>query len=183
MTAALVGLQREDVDPSLAIGRLILLYGIVHALDGWPLIYMGDEIALGNDEAYVDDPVRRDEGRWLHRPMMGWGTVATMGGDGEHAAIAQSAIRRMGEGARALNGLGVSGRAEPVALELPHVLGFSRSGGRPFLCLANFSPRPATVTRPSGLDGPGTSVLDAAPIPEGPVHLAPYEVLWWVAAQ
>ncbi|WP_396595670.1 alpha-amylase family glycosyl hydrolase [Brevundimonas sp. R86498] len=168
MAAALVGLQRADVDPSLALGRLILLYAVVHALDGWPLIYMGDEIALGNDEAYADDPLRRDEGRWLHRPMMRWGTAATAmsaatSEEGGAAAVVLTAMRTLGEGARALNGLGVSGRAEPVPLEPAQVLGFSRSGGRPFLCLANFADRAVVVDRPPGFDRPGLSVLELDP--------------------
>lgn len=83
MTSALAGIAdaqaRSDHDAlRLSENRLILLYGIVLATSGLPTLYMGDEIALGNDDTYVDDPQRADEGRWLHRPAMDWKTAATI---------------------------------------------------------------------------------------------------------
>ncbi|WP_349311434.1 alpha-amylase family glycosyl hydrolase [Brevundimonas subvibrioides] len=180
MAAALVGLGRDDVDPALALARLVLLYGVIHALDGWPLIYMGDEIGLGNDLAYLDDPDRRDEGRWLHRPVMDWSRLAADDGDGPAARVFD-AIKAFGDRARALNDLGVAGRAMPLAVEPASVLAFTRADGRPFLCLANLSDRRVSVARPIALDGPGLSVLTGEPVPGGPVQLAAYEVLWWVA--
>lgn len=58
-------------DPQMS-ARLKLLYGITYALEGVPLLYMGDEIALENFDAYRDDPDLKDEVRWLHRPVMDW---------------------------------------------------------------------------------------------------------------
>lgn len=58
-------------DPHMA-DRLRLLYGITYALEGIPLLYMGDEIALENFEAYREDSALREETRWLHRPVMDW---------------------------------------------------------------------------------------------------------------
>jgi len=77
MSAALAG-----VDAALAAGdadalrraerRLRLLHAAMLASTGLPALYMGDEIALGNDEGYRDDPARAAEGRWLQRPAMDW---------------------------------------------------------------------------------------------------------------
>ena len=33
---------------------------------------MGDELGLLNDASYLDDPHRRDDNRWMHRPAMDW---------------------------------------------------------------------------------------------------------------
>ena len=182
MAASLVGLGRDDVDPTLALARLVLLYSVIHALDGWPLIYMGDEIGLENDLAYLDDPERRDEGRWLHRPAMDWSRLDA--GDREGSAFRVfDALQAFGDRARALNDLGVRGRAMPLALQHDSVLGFTRSDGRTFLCLANLSDRPVSVARPVALDTPGLSVLTGQPAPPGPVHLGPYGAFWWVADQ
>ena len=33
---------------------------------------MGDELGLLNDASYLDDPARRDDNRWMHRPVIDW---------------------------------------------------------------------------------------------------------------
>ncbi|GAW41116.1 Amylosucrase [Brevundimonas sp. SH203] len=179
MAAALVGIGKSGVDQNLARARLRLLYGVIHALDGWPLIYMGDEIALGNDTTYLDDPARAAEGRWLHRPDMDWARAeaAEVGGEGGDAL---SALRLFADRARALGPAGIAGRATPVDVGA-EVLAFARSEGRPFLCLANFTPEPQIVIRPSHLDVAGRDRLTGRDIPAGPVRLAPYELIWWSA--
>ncbi|MGI4876704.1 MAG: alpha-amylase family glycosyl hydrolase, partial [Janthinobacterium lividum] len=177
MAAALVGLGRAGVDQDAALARLELLYATIHALDGWPMIYMGDEVALGNDTTYRDDPARCHEGRWLQRPAMDW-SLAALDTPG---ARMYDAMRRYGVAARALDRLGVAGRAIPVALDRDAVLGFVRDEGRRFLCLANYSATPQTVARPGGWGGPGSDVLTGRAMPPGPIDLAPYEVIWLVA--
>ncbi len=80
MTSALAGLaeatERDDaflVDQALR--RVRLLYAIAMGWGGIPLLWMGDEVGLGNDDAYVDDPERAGDSRWLHRPPMDWQAV------------------------------------------------------------------------------------------------------------
>lgn len=78
--AALSGLQaaRDSGDEpavTLALARIEALYSIVFSFGGIPLIYMGDEIGLGNDADWADDPQHRGDNRWLHRPPMDWPAV------------------------------------------------------------------------------------------------------------
>ncbi|GAA0316309.1 alpha-amylase family glycosyl hydrolase [Sphingomonas oligophenolica] len=181
MAAALVGLGRPGIDEGAALARLKLLYATIHALDGWPLIYMGDEIALGNDQGYLSDPARRNEGRWLHRPAMDWDQTRSSRAADAPSEQMLKAMRRYGEAARALDGLGVRGRAVPVVLAPSAILGFARDAGRPFLCLANLSADPHIVDRPERWNGPGRDVLSGREVASGPVVLSPYEVLWWAA--
>ncbi len=68
MAASLCGLP----DDGYGEARLKLLYGLCFALDGTPVVYMGDELGLENDEAFRSDPQRAAEGRWLQRPPMNW---------------------------------------------------------------------------------------------------------------
>ena len=56
---------------------MLLGYGVVFAFAGIPLIYMGDEFGLPNDDGYLADARHADDSRWLHRPSMPW---ATLGG-------------------------------------------------------------------------------------------------------
>jgi amylosucrase len=180
MASALVGWGKPGVDQDLALSRLKLMYGVIHALDGWPLIYMGDEILLENDEGYRLDPTRRMEGRWLHRPEMNW-----EGADVAHRTHGPSgsmfkAVRRFGEAARELNALNVRGRALPFKTGDDRVLGFKRTESRAFICLANLSAEPVLLAK-SAWAGPGLDVLTHENMPVGPIELRPYQVIWWAA--
>ena len=39
---------------------------------GFPLIYSGDEIATINDQSYLNDKDKSNEGRWVHRAVFDW---------------------------------------------------------------------------------------------------------------
>ncbi len=60
-----------------AIDRLLCAYAMVLGFGGIPLIYMGDEIALLNDEDFALVPEHADDNRWLHRPTMPWERVTS----------------------------------------------------------------------------------------------------------
>ncbi|HEX7694928.1 MAG TPA: alpha-amylase family glycosyl hydrolase [Sphingomonas sp.] len=181
MAAALVGLGRPDIDQDLALARLRALYGTIHAMDGWPMIYMGDEIALGNDRDFEADPARRGEGRWLQRPMMDWARAGRAIAEDAMAARMFDAMRRFGAAARMLNDLGIAGRATPVRLANDAVLAFARENGRPFLCIVNLSATQVAVDRCDPWVGVGKDLLTGREIPAGEVTLEPHEILWWTA--
>ncbi len=146
MAAALTGLRRDPSPDGPAAARLRLLYGIVHALDGWPLIYMGDELGLDDDLAYAEDPLRAGDGRWLHRPRMDWDLAERRHAAGTLPATLFTAMRAFGETARRLDSLGVRGPAEPFETPSPAVLAFRRGGGpRVLTVFANLSGAPVTL--------------------------------------
>lgn len=75
--ASLIGIQRaienkDAADLNTAINRLICAYAIVFGFGGIPLLYMGDELGMLNDESYKNDPAKADDNRWIHRPKMDW---------------------------------------------------------------------------------------------------------------
>jgi amylosucrase len=72
-TASLAGLEQALAtgDPAaieLAARRILLVYGIVFAAGGIPLIYLGDELGTLNDRSYEHDPGKAEDSRWIHRP-------------------------------------------------------------------------------------------------------------------
>lgn len=73
-TASLIGLgsakNREEEEN--AVRRFRLIYSTVFVLKGLPLINSGDEIGMLNDEGYVNVPEKRDDSRYLHRPVFSW---------------------------------------------------------------------------------------------------------------
>jgi amylosucrase len=73
--ASLAGLERAEGDPALvemAVQRILMGHALIASFGGIPLIYMGDELALGNDYSYRDDPHHAHDSRWVHRPRMDW---------------------------------------------------------------------------------------------------------------
>ena len=88
--ASLIGIQRaiennDAADLNTAINRLICAYAIVFGFGGIPLLYMGDELGMLNDESYKNDPAKADDNRWLHRPKMDW-ALAESAAKGEGVA-------------------------------------------------------------------------------------------------
>lgn len=57
---------------SLAVQRILMGHALIASFGGVPLIYMGDEIGLLNDLSYLEDPHRKHDSRWMHRPDMDW---------------------------------------------------------------------------------------------------------------
>ncbi|SFR37474.1 amylosucrase [Robiginitalea myxolifaciens] len=81
--ASLLGLEKalEDGDAgsvARAIDAIKLLYGIVLAAPGIPLVYAGDEIGMLNDYSYLKNPDQADDSRWLNRPFHDWDKVAAL---------------------------------------------------------------------------------------------------------
>jgi amylosucrase len=80
MAAALVGLDAAWHDPStadaaavdLGVRQLLLAHAIVLGFGGLPVLWMGDELGLPNDDGWADEPGHQDDNRWVHRPRMPW---------------------------------------------------------------------------------------------------------------
>lgn len=75
--ASLVGLQHaiemnDEQAIEDAIQIIILLHSLILSFGGLPLLYYGDEIGTINDDSYRDDPVKMDDSRWVHRPLIDW---------------------------------------------------------------------------------------------------------------
>ena len=77
--ASLAGLERalEAEDPALidaTIARIVMMHTAILGYGGVPLIWMGDEVGMLNDD-WQRDPDHADDNRWVHRPVMDWSLV------------------------------------------------------------------------------------------------------------
>ncbi|MDX1616947.1 MAG: alpha-amylase family protein [Candidatus Promineifilaceae bacterium] len=75
--ASLAGLetalaQQDRHLVELAVDRILLLHNFILAFGGIPVLYMGDELGLRNDQSYQEEPELADDNRWMHRPYMDW---------------------------------------------------------------------------------------------------------------
>ncbi len=70
--ASLAGLEQAEMTGNgewrfMAVERIKMMYAVLFALPGIPLLYAGDERAVLNDYSYRDDPLKKDDSRWVHR--------------------------------------------------------------------------------------------------------------------
>ncbi|MCF8069756.1 MAG: amylosucrase [Desulfobacterales bacterium] len=75
--ASLAGLEdalekNDDRLIEMAVKRINMLRSIMLSIGGIPLIYLGDEWAMINDYTYLDDPLKINDSRWIHRSKMNW---------------------------------------------------------------------------------------------------------------
>jgi len=175
MTASLLG-----GDTAGTPDRIRLLYGVLLALDGIPTIYMGDELAVGNDEAYAADPDHAHDGRWLHRPVLDPALLDRRGDAGSRAgavfAMLKDMIARRG-GLPALHG---RHPARPFATGRDAVLGFVRgTGADAVACIANFAGDPVHgILLPAGWTGRLRDALTGTVVDAAAPALAPWQVRW-----
>lgn len=143
--AALAGLEKAANGQAEcdAVRRLVLLHGLAMSFGGLPVLYMGDELGMENDHAYLADPARAHDTRWVQRAAF----------DATRWASRNDAATRSGKVWLALQDLIEERRGRPALaagvpcelLECPHpaVLAFRR--GERFMSLSNFSARALQV--------------------------------------
>jgi amylosucrase len=123
------------------IDRLETLYSVVFSYGGIPVLWMGDELGLGNDERWAEDPLHADDNRWLHRPPMDWAAAARRTDPGAVAGQVFGRLRALADARKGQLALRSGGETTVLVPDDPHVLAYRRRHQRsaPLLALANFS--------------------------------------------
>ena len=80
-TASLCGMEAarsggDQAAMETAVRMDEMLHAFMFTLSGVPVLYSGDEIAQENDYAYHDDPLKREDSRFLHRGDLDWEKAA-----------------------------------------------------------------------------------------------------------
>lgn len=201
--ASLTGVQAacetdSESTVDLAVDRLLLGYAMVFGFGGIPLIWMGDELALPDDETYQDEPLHADDNRWLHRPRMDWALAHRCetpdpGDDDLQVRASSRTLHGMRTLARARAALPQLHAALPTRVEVPDdpaVVLFTRRGASGTLIeVYNVSPRPIPlplhtlavrgITEPIPHDALG---LDEIRVHGDRLILAPYAKHWLIPA-
>lgn len=150
MCASLAGLEKAVLsnDPAeidLAIGRILLIYGIAITIGGIPLIYLGDEIASLNDYGYKVIVDKQGDSRWLQRGMFDWQRaehrrdITTVPGRVFQGMLRMLQLRRQNQAFQ-------TGITEFVDTGNEHVFGFFRNHREhSVLVLGNFTEREQTI--------------------------------------
>ena len=172
MAASLVGLQtaRSDEERELALRRLLLLHGLALSFGALPVLYMGDELAMENDESYLRNPQRAMDSRWLQRPVFDDARSATRDAAG-NAGRMYRGLAQMVQARRQHEALAADASRTLLNDAPQGMLALAR--GERFLVLLNFSGQPQSYP----LQGRWTDCLSKG-ILEAQAQLAPYAMLW-----
>jgi amylosucrase len=176
--ASLCGLEQGDPH---AVARMLLLHGIVLAAGGIPLLYLGDEVGTLNDAAYLSDPGKAGDSRWVHRPPRHAERYAQRHDASTDAGRVFAGLRRL-IAQRAATPEFSGGGLIGFRTKNPSVLGFTRpgsSGG--ILVLANFSEHRCAVLAET-LSGMPPSAIDLVSGQRRDLReslsLEPYQMVW-----
>jgi amylosucrase len=197
-TASLLGLEKalEENDKAGvkdAVSKIGLLYGIIFAFPGIPLVYAGDEIGMLNDYSYTRDPDKWDDSRWINRPVHDWNTVAQLEEVNTPASEIYLGIQKLISLRKQLPVLADQDNTLLHDTGNQHLFVFERaSGGKEsLLVVANFDSNPQVLNASwlSSLgyvaDGNYRDLIEGATkkIRSGLLELQPFELLWLVKAQ
>ncbi|MBN9097646.1 MAG: hypothetical protein J0I49_05985 [Pseudonocardia sp.] len=171
-TAALCGITdaRDRDDPNAleaAVRRFVLLHAVTFAWGGVPLVYMGDELAQGNDTSYVDDPALAADNRWMHRPYFDEAAAAHRHDPGTVEGRVFGWMHALASTRASLPALHAAGESAVLPVDSPHVLAWRRRHPRSgnFVGMVNFAERAVSID-PRTLDGLG--VLETVLSSDGP---------------
>ncbi len=123
-----------------AIDKILLMQAHSFFIGGIPMLFYGDEAGYTNDYSYLDDPCKRDDSRWMQRPLIDWAknSRAETPGTSEHAIF--SGTRRLIAIRKKLGLVSDRNNLYWLAPQQIHVAGYVRTGeGQCLYCLFNFS--------------------------------------------
>lgn len=151
MTASLTGLEKalqgeNEPEIELSLQRQQLLYTVLLAAGGVPVVYMGDEVGLMNDYNYEQDPEKAEDNRWLHRPGMNWAWAEQKGDKESIPGRMYHNLRHLIQTRQKCHQLHGSAKIKVDWLHNDKVFGLIRESQRgKLLLIANFTDQPQTV--------------------------------------
>jgi amylosucrase len=169
-----------------AVRRLESVYAVAFSFGGIPLIYMGDELAMPNDQRWAQDQAHAHDNRWMHRPLMDWTQAARRHDPDSLEGRAFTAIRGLAAARRSLLALRAGGHTEILPTQNRSVLAYRRVHPRsaPFLSLTNFSDvtqrADAGIIARAGLYEPvhAYSTAGKLALTGGLIELQPWSFVW-----
>lgn len=149
--ASLVGLEyaletgdNKAIDDSIKL--ILLLHGMILSFGGIPLLYYGDEIGTLNDDSYRDDPYKKGDTRWIHRPSIDWDKAMQRNTPGAVEFQIFNALKRMIAVRKEIDVFADFNNRELIEVANPHLFAFGRyhiqQPNEQVLVVANFSNKP-----------------------------------------
>ncbi|MEJ2162370.1 MAG: alpha amylase, partial [Robiginitalea sp.] len=193
-TASLLGLEKameQGIEKNIreAIDKILMLYGIILASPGIPLVYAGDELGTLNDYSYMRDPDKVNDSRWINRPMQDWEKAGKI--EKDKSAPSSKIFSGLQHLIRLRKQLPVLADRTQQLLHDPgneHLLVFERGPGTEerILVVANFDEHPQVInaswlTRLGFIkEGSYRNLIDGDvnTVRSGLLEVAPFQLLW-----
>jgi len=143
-SASLTGLEKginngNEDEINLSIKRMSLLYAVTMFIGGIPLIYLGDELALLNDESYKENPSRKGDSRWVHRVALDKKSMKARKNKGTVENRVFTNLQKM-IAIRTKDPIFMAPSTNFISTGNPHLFSFTRvNEGRTLLFIGNFS--------------------------------------------
>ena len=172
-TASLCGLEAED---ELALPCDVMLHAFMMTQSGIPVIYSGDEIGQPNDYAYHQDPVKRDDSRYLHRGKFDWDAAALRDNPSTFQGKLFAALRHLSSVRCAVPAFRADADVQLLDIPSDHLLGIRRQyKDSEMIALFNFSQEPASVSLHHGIL---TDLITGAQLDSSDIKLPAFGFLW-----
>jgi amylosucrase len=189
--ASLAGLEvaLESSDATLidlAVKRILMGHALICGFAGIPLLYMGDELGVLNDYAYVNISEHAADNRWLHRPRMDWAKAGKRHQQGSLEARIFEGVQQIVEARKRTPHLHAGIRSEILETGHPHIFAYVRK--HPLgnlLCLYNFTESEQFFQghwlRDHFIDSPFDTLSETfINVLDGHLRLQPYQSLWLI---
>jgi amylosucrase len=189
--ASLAGLetalsQGDKTLIDLAVKRILMGHALICGFAGIPLLYMGDELAMLNDYAYIKVSEHAADNRWLHRPRMDWNRAEKRHEQGTLEQRVFEGIQHIIQTRKRTPHLHAAIRSEILETGHPHIFAYVRR--HPLgnlLCLYNFTEGmqwlKAHWLRDHEVDLPFDALSQTyVDVVSDHIQLAPYQALWLV---
>ncbi len=149
--ASLVGLEYalEIGDPQAiedSIKIILLLHSLIMSFGGIPLLYYGDEVGTTNDVSYLEDPYKKGDSRWVHRPVIDWNKADLRNQPGHPQYEIFTALKRMISVRKEIDVFADYNNRELIEVGNEHLFVFERyciqQQHQRVLVVANFNDKP-----------------------------------------
>jgi amylosucrase len=180
-----VALEQHDSQAiEFAIGRFLLVHNLILVFGGIPVIYMGDEIGMLSDPAYLDNPDLAADNRWMHRPFMDWQLAEDRRDPNMVAGRIFQGLQKQIRARQRTKALHAQAATYAVWTDNEHILGLIRTSPRGrLLVLANFSEQNQQVKverlQALGFGSALVNQLDRSSVDgDQDMTLPPYQAVW-----
>ena len=129
--ASLAGLEtalnrQDETAIDTSIRTILLLHSIILSFGGIPLLYYADPLGTLNDTSYLEDELKYNDSRWVHRPRMNWEKAELRQQPGTVEYRIFNGLKKLIALRKELPALADLNNRELFELENPHLLVYSR---------------------------------------------------------